>query len=146
MKIDAPINILLAEDDLDDRKLFEQALKEIPIATNLTTIIDGEKLMDYLFKPSTQLPDILFLDLSMPRKTGFECLTEIKEDDKLKAIPVIVLTTSFTRGIDFEANLRNTLCEIGAQDYLRKPYSFQELKQVIHQTLIKLIEKARVAG
>src|ERR1035437_7133970 len=137
----ASLNILLADDDTDDRFFFDKALKEIPIITHLTVVNDGEQLMNYQNKNSAHLPDILFLDLSMPRKTGFECLTEIKEDKKLKDIPVIVFTTSFGRGINFEESLINTLSKIGAQEYVRKPGDFEQLKQIIHKSLIVEIEK-----
>lgn len=133
--------ILLADDDIDDCFFFEKALKEIPIETHLTIFRDGEKLMNYLNENSDKLPDILFLDLSMPRKTGFECLSEIKENEKLKLIPVIVFTTSFTSGVDFEQNLINTLSDIGSEEYIRKPSDFEELKQVIHSALIKVVKK-----
>ena len=66
----APISILLADDDADDRFFFGKALKELPISTELTTVEDGEKLMSYLLKNSEKLPDVLFLDLNMPRKNG----------------------------------------------------------------------------
>jgi CheY-like chemotaxis protein len=131
-----PFNILLAEDDVDDRFFFDKALKEIPIATELITVNNGEQLMEYLLANSDKLPDVLFLDLSMPRKTGFECLAEIKENEKLKALSVIMFTTSFTRGFDLEDNLKTTLLKMGAQDYIRKPPGFEELKTVIHQALI----------
>ena len=136
-----PLNILLADDDMDDRIFFDNALKEIPIATTLKTVSNGEQLMEWLFEKVTDLPDVLFLDLSMPRKTGFECLAEIKENEKLKALPVIMFTTSFTRGIDFEDNLKKTLGRMGAMDYIRKPGDFEELKQVINRALTGLIEK-----
>ena len=140
----SPIKILLADDDTDDRFFFEKALKEIPISNTLRTVENGEELMDYLSKPETNLPDIIFLDISMPRKTGVECLIEIKNDEKLEHIPVIIFTTSFTRGLELEMKLSNTLFTMGAQDYLRKPSSFEELKQVLHQTLIKMTEKANL--
>ena len=136
-----PLNILLADDDMDDRFFFDNALKEIPIATTLKTVSNGEQLMEWLFEKVTDLPDVLFLDLSMPRKTGFECLAEIKENEKLKALPVIMFTTSFTRGIDFEDNLKKTLGRMGAMDYIRKPGDFEEFKQVINRALTGLIEK-----
>ena len=136
-----PLRILFADDDMDDRFFFDKALKEIPIVTTLKTVNNGEQLMDYLIENVTDLPDVLFLDLSMPRKTGFECLVEIKENEKLTALPVVMFTTSFTRGIDLEHNLINTLSRMGAQDYIRKPGDFAEFKSVIHQALIKLIEK-----
>ena len=139
-----PLNILLADDDIDDRFFFAKALDEIPGSNKLKTVNNGEQLMDYLTASSTQLPDILFLDLSMPRTTGFECLAEIKENIKLKDLPVVMFTTSFTRGIDFEDNLKNTLFRMGAQDYIRKPGNFEEFKKIIEQTLIRLTEKENI--
>ena len=136
-----PLNILLADDDTDDCLFFEKALKEINIESHLTMVHDGEELMDYLSKNSDRLPDMLFLDLSMPRKTGFECLSEIKENEKLNNLPVIVFTTSFARGIDFEQSLINTLSKIGAQEYIRKPGDFEQLKQILHKALSLLLEK-----
>ena len=138
---DTPLNILLADDDHDDRFFFANAIKGIPIASHLTTVNDGEELMKYLSANSGQLPDILFLDLSMPRKTGFECLSEIKESKVLKDIPVIVFTTSFGRGIDFEDRLIDILSTIGAQEYVRKPNDLKELEKIIHNAFIKAIEK-----
>ena len=134
-------HIILADDDLDDRFFFEKALKEIPIPNRLTTVRDGEDLMNYLHANTDQLPDVLFLDLSMPRKTGFECLTEIKEDEKLKDLPVIMLSTSFPRDNKYEQNIINMLYTIGAMDYIRKPGDYQKLKEVIHTALIKLTGK-----
>ena len=134
------INILLADDDKDDRLFFENALKEITIPTQLKTVNDGEELMDYLGKNLKHLPDILFLDLSMPRKTGYECLTEIKENVKLKDIHVVVFSTSYTRDKVYELNLANRLFEIGAQNYIRKPGDFKQLRNIIELSLTKLLE------
>ena len=138
----ATINILLADDDMDDRFFFDKALKEIPMASQLITVNNGEQLMEHLTTHTGPLPDILFLDLSMPRKTGFECLSEIKENEKLKGMTVIMLTTSFTRGLDLEDNLRKTLIRMGATDYIRKPVAFDELKQIIKQALTNLAVKS----
>ena len=139
-----PLTILLADDDMDDRHLFAEALKGIPIATQLSTVTNGEELMDYLLKKSMNLPDILFLDLSMPRKTGFECLYEIKEDENLKGLHVIMFTTSFIRGNELEQKLTNTLSDMGAEDYIRKPAGFEQLKQTLHEALIRAIERIRL--
>jgi CheY-like chemotaxis protein len=136
-----PFNILLADDDMDDRFFFAKALKEMTVFTNLVTVNNGEELMDYLFKNETQLPHVLFLDLSMPRKTGFECLAEIKENNNLKKLPVVMYTTSYTKSIDFEDKLKNTLNRMGAQSYIRKPGDFKVLKQVIHEALVKVIQE-----
>ena len=138
----APLNILLADDDVDDRTFFEKALSEMPVATNLKTVNNGEQLMDYLAEHSTDLPDVLFLDLSMPRKTGFECLSEIKESQIFKNLTVVMLTTSYTKGLDLEDNLKTTLVRMGAHDYIRKPIEFEELKTAVYQTITKLLEKS----
>lgn len=137
----SPLNILLADDDTDDRFFFNKAIKEIPLSTKLTTVHDGEELMSYLHKNLKNLPNILFLDLSMPRKTGFECLCEIKEDKKLKDIPVVMLSTSFPRSNNYEQGMIETLKGMGAQDYIRKPGDFALLKEAIHTILTKETEK-----
>lgn len=137
----APFNILLADDDIDDRFFFSKALKEIPLLTNLTVVHDGEELMNYLEKNTENLPDILFLDLSMPRKTGFECLYEIKDNEKLKDIPVVMFSTSFPSDNTYEQGMIETLKKIGAQDYIRKPGDFTLLKELIHNIITQEIEK-----
>lgn len=137
-----PLKILLAEDDRDDRFFFEKALKEINIGTQLATVNDGDELMDYLFKNIHQLPDIIFLDLSMPRKTGYECLAEMKENILLKEIPVVMFSTFYARDINYEKNITDMLGNIGAHDYIRKPGSFEQLKIVVENALNKVIEKA----
>jgi CheY-like chemotaxis protein len=134
------LNVLLADDDIDDCSFFDKALREIPIATHLTIVHDGEQLINYLSKNSEHLPDVLFLDLSMPRKTGFECLSEIKENKKLKDLPVVMFSTSFPQDMNYEENMINMLLKIGAHDYIRKSSDFAQLKQVIHNTLNKMVE------
>jgi CheY-like chemotaxis protein len=124
-----PLNILLADDDKDDRLFFKMALDALTISTQFETIADGEKLMAYLFKNAEQLPDVLFLDLNMPRKNGFECLTEIKLNKTLKLLPVIILSTSF------EQEVVNRLYQNGAQYFMRKPAEFSQLKKIIQQTV-----------
>jgi CheY-like chemotaxis protein len=127
----APLNILLADDDTDDRYFFEKALEELSIATKLKTVPDGEKLMDYLYKNPDNLPDVLFLDINMPRKNGSECLTEIKGSETLKRIPVVLCSTSL--GDDFA----NALYENGAHYYLHK-CDFADLKKCLYKTLVML--------
>ena len=140
-QVQVPLKILLADDDMDDRIFFDKALQEIPVDTTLHTVNNGEELMKYLTENEDRLPDVLFLDLSMPRKTGFECLAEIKENEKFKALTVIMFTTSFTRGIELEDNLKTTLSRMGAQEYIRKPGDFAEYRTVIQDALTRVKEK-----
>ena len=126
------LSILLADDDKDDRFFFSMALEALTVPTQLAIVMDGEKLMAYLDENSHQLPDVLFLDLNMPRKNGFECLSEIKHNKKLKQLPVIIYSTSF------EQDVVNLLYKNGAQYYIRKPAEFSQLKKLIQQTVALL--------
>lgn len=126
------LSILLADDDKDDRFFFSMALEALTVPTQFAIVMDGEKLMAYLDENSHQLPDVLFLDLNMPRKNGFECLSEIKINKKLKQLPVIIYSTSF------EQDVVNLLYKNGAQYYIRKPAEFSQLKKLIQQTVALL--------
>ena len=137
-----PLNILYAEDDLEDRKLFEKVLNEIPIPIHHKIVKNGAVLMNYLHTTQDPLPDLIFLDLSMPLKTGFECLAEIKDNDKLKDLKVVMLTASFTRGTELEDILKSTLTGMGALDYIRKTHNKEQFKGVIQQTLYNIFKKA----
>lgn len=123
--------ILLAEDDADDRMFFEDVLKEVSAETNLLVADDGVELMSVLDESVPPPPDLIFLDLNMPRKNGFECLREIRQTDKLKAIPVIIFSTSDS----LEAI--NTTYSLGANFYMRKPRTFDMLKKAIETVLAK---------
>jgi len=140
------LKILLADDDMDDCFFFEKALEELQLSTHLTIVRDGEQLMNYLSENSKNLPDVLFLDLNMPRKNGFECLCEIKEHESLKGIPVVMFSTSYPRDEIYEADMVNTLLKIGAHHFIRKPGDFAQLKQVIHQTLTMFAERKSMNG
>jgi len=121
--------ILLADDDKDDNILFQAILDELPLSTHLTIVFNGEQLMNLLNDTNEQLPDILFLDLNMPRKNGFTCLLEIKRSEKLKLLSVIIFSTSF------EPEVVSLLYKNGAQYYIRKPNSYTQLKKLIYQAL-----------
>lgn len=128
-----PLNILLADDDMDDRYFFKLALKDIPIPTQVETVNDGEKLMVYLMQNIAKLPDVLFLDLNMPRKDGWECLIEIKANDMLKQIPVVIYSTSLNEEVA-EVVYKN-----GAHYYIRKA-DLGEIKKVIQRVLTLMKE------
>ena len=123
------MNILLADDDTDDCMFFKEALNELYLPTDLTAVNDGEQLMQLLTNDTTELPHVIFLDLNMPRKNGFECLSEIKLNAKLNGIPVIIFSTSF------EHETINQLHKSGAMYYIRKPSQFSQFKSLIQQSL-----------
>ena len=133
MSRNAAITILLADDDPDDRLLASEALEESRLANELVTVEDGEELMDYLRyrgKYATRErrnPGLILLDLNMPRKDGREALAEIKADDELRRIPVVVLTTSKAE----EDILR--AYDLGVNSFITKPVTFAGLVQVMQQ-------------
>jgi DNA-binding NtrC family response regulator len=134
MNSTATLNILHADDDKDDCLFFKEALAELSIITSLITVNDGEQLMKHLMGVSENLPHVLFLDLNMPRKNGFECLVEIKKHALLKKLPVIIFSTSY------DEQKANALYESGAYCYICKPPDFNELKKAIHSALLLVKE------
>jgi CheY-like chemotaxis protein len=139
------LQILLADDDIDDRFFFAQALNELSLNTHLIAVHDGEQLMDYLSENPKNLPDVLFLDLSMPRKSGFECLAEIKEHAIFRDIPIVMFSTSYSRDSNYEQSMMQMLFNIGANDFIRKPSDFSLLKDILRQSLNKLIENKHIS-
>lgn len=123
------MNVALADDDMDDRLLFEEAISEIDVKTNLSLFNDGKALMEYLTLPETVLPEIVFLDLNMPIKNGMQCLKEIRENEKLKELCVAIYSTSSS-----EEDIENTFVN-GANVYISKPNSYSALKKVIDKTI-----------
>lgn len=122
-----PTNILLAEDDADDRDLFLEAVALVDPSIKVVTVDNGEKLMNRLRElPS---PDCIFLDLNMPKKNGKECLKEIKANEKTQLIPVIIYTTSLNKK-DIEETYSR-----GATHFMRKPNSFRELTLLIDRCI-----------
>jgi len=116
------LSILLADDDEGSRVIFMEAMAEIAPHVKVSIAVNGRKLMNTLLAPHGELPDIIFLDLNMPIKNGWECLQEIRNNDRLKDIPVIIYSTSANR-----EHIDQTY-EEGANFYLIKPDSFNELK------------------
>ena len=133
-----PLNILLADDDIDDCIFFNGALKKSLIATSLISVHDGKKLMELLINNISKLPDVLFLDLNMPRKNGFECLSEIKLSAELKHIPVIMFSTSNDQGVV------DRLYENGAQYFIRKPALISRFEKIIHHSLTLIAKRNRL--
>ena len=118
-------NLLLADDDNDDCTFFKEALEDLPISANLLTVHDGVQLMNFLSTKADTLPDVLFLDLNMPLKNGFECLSEIKSSREFENVPVIIFSTSLN------IEVVDLLYQKGAHYYIRKPGEYDKLKKVI---------------
>ncbi|WP_435414206.1 response regulator [Polaribacter aestuariivivens] len=117
--------IILADDDEDDRLFFEEAFDELKINTKVATFNDGVELMNYLNKENSLLPNILFLDLNMPKKSGKQCLQEIKKEARFKDIAIAIYSTSAS-----EEDIENTFV-MGANVYIKKPNDFKQLKKVL---------------
>ena len=128
-----PLQVLLADDDVDDRSFFARILKELSIPTQLTMIEDGARLMIHLSENYNRLPDILFIDLNMPRKNGVECLSEIKSNEKLKTLPIVIISTS----VNEEA--ADLIFNGGAHYYIRKT-EITDLKKNIDHVLTLLVK------
>ena len=121
--------IMLAEDDPDDSLFFEEALKEVDSKTQIKTANNGIELIKLLIEIYPRHPDVIFLDLNMPMKDGFECLAEIRASSNLNRIPIIILSTS--GNIDSIEKVY----KLGANYYIRKPGTFNELKNIINKIL-----------
>ena len=131
-KTGEPVDILMADDDADDRLMTGKALLEAKLENGLRFVEDGEELMDYLLhrrkytnKTEYPLPGLILLDLNMPRKDGREALKEIKAHPQLHRIPVIILTTSKA-----ETDILRSY-DLGVNSFITKPVSFQGLVEAM---------------
>jgi chemotaxis family two-component system response regulator Rcp1 len=124
-----PIEILLVEDSAADVRLTMEALKEAKVANRLSVVDDGVKAMEFLQRKGSYadapFPDLILLDLNLPRKDGREVLAEVKADANLRRIPIVVLTTSHAeedilRAYDLHANC-----------YITKPVDFEQFMTVV---------------
>jgi CheY-like chemotaxis protein len=124
-----PIEILLVEDSPGDARLTIEALKENNVWNNLHTVENGQDALAWLRREGkysdAPRPDIILLDLNMPKKDGRHTLAEIKEDEYLKHIPVVVLTTSREQEDILQVYSLNANC------YVTKPLDFEQFKRVV---------------
>jgi len=122
-------SIFLADDDADDCMLFEDALREVSNSTELVTANDGVELINLMETTVPPPPDVIFLDLNMPRKNGFECLEQIRKTKAWESIPVVIFSTTG------QEEMVRKVYQGGANFFIRKPGSFPKLKQAIKQVL-----------
>jgi len=120
--------ILLVDDDIDDRELFVEAFSFIDDPSIVSTLEASDKLLDYL-QSADVLPDYVFLDLNMPRKSGKECLKEIQQHESLRNIRVIIYSTSIN-----PRDVAETYQD-GAYCFIQKPNSFSDLKNILQKVL-----------
>lgn len=141
-EINRAINILLVEDNPGDIRLTQEAFKDGRIQNELNVVMDGEEAINYLKKQdkflSAKTPDIILLDLNLPKKDGREVLAEIKADPKLMLIPVIILTTSSAQSDIIHTYSNHANC------YIMKPVDFNQFINVVRTienfwlTIVKL--------
>lgn len=142
-----PVEILLVEDNLADVRLTQEALKEEKLHNNLSVANDGVEALAFLRKEGKYAhaarPDLILLDLNLPKKDGREVLKEIKSDEKLRAIPVVVLTVSKA-----EEDVLKTY-NLHANCYITKPIDLNQFSRVVKSindfwlTIVRLPSKGR---
>lgn len=122
-----PVPILIADDDLDDCQMIKEAFQESRLLNELHFVHNGEELMSYLQFKNTQdpVPGLILLDLNMPKKDGREALKEIKNNPRLRQIPIVVLTTS-----QAEEDILRTY-NLGVNSFITKPVAFSSLVQIM---------------
>lgn len=140
-----PVEILLVEDNLGDARLAAEALKENKVRNNLHHAVDGVEAMAFLQRrgdyATAPRPDLVLLDLNLPRKDGREVLAEIKEDPELRLVPIVVLTTS-----EAEMDLVKTY-DLHANAYIVKPIDldrFIEVVQAIENFWFSIVKLPRL--
>ena len=122
--------ILMADDDDDDTMLFVEATEQVSPKATVTIATDGQKLLSML--DTSPKPDIIFLDLNMPKKSGFECLTAIRSNPDLDNIPVAIYSTSQSRK-DIDA------CFIGGANHnIIKPYDFEDIISILKKLFVEM--------
>lgn len=116
---------MIVDDDADDREFFSDAVSELDLTTECIAAINGEDALKILRNGIKRLPDFIFLDLNMPKMDGKTCLTELKKDEKLKNIPVIIFSTSS------DQRDKDATHQLGATYFLTKPSDFIKLQKEI---------------
>lgn len=122
--------IIFTDDDSDDRFFFNEAFSEIKMNLDLLMFASGINMLEFLSRAKVILPQLIFLDLNMPGKNGIECLSELKQTEYLKDIPVVIYSTSDSqKDIDICLHLK-------AHMYIRKPSELPHIKSIIQKVLV----------
>lgn len=122
-------DIALVDDDSDDQFFFKEAYSEVQAPCHLKTFNNGKEFIEYLLKKEGMFPKVVFLDLNMPIMNGLSCLQFLRNEQRLKEIPVVMFSTS-----ESQEDIKNTF-ESGANFYLKKPDNFMSLKNQIKKVI-----------
>lgn len=123
------LTLYLADDDKDDRSLLIEAFQHITLNVTIVDFDNGVTLMANLLDKNKPLPHIIYLDLNMPLMNGMECIRDIKDEEALSKIPIIIYSNSL------DTTIQKVLYSQGASMYLIKPNSFQELQVLLGKSL-----------
>jgi CheY-like chemotaxis protein len=133
------MKVLIIDDDEDDRILLREALEEVGCRPECLEAHDGHEALKLLRHANYHKPEVIFLDLNMPRVNGIQCLRELKMDKLLKDIPVIIYTTSK------QESDREQTKKLGAEFFLSKPTSFKKLCRILSQLFeAKILSEAKI--
>ncbi|HZU25340.1 MAG TPA: response regulator [Bryobacteraceae bacterium] len=139
-----PIDLLLVEDNPGDVRLTEEALKEGRVRVNLNVVRDGADAVDFLYRRGkfrdAPRPDLILLDLNLPKKSGREVLTEVKADPDLRRIPIVVMTTSTADQDIVRAYSLNANC------YVAKPVELDQFFEAVRSIQEFWLHKALLPG
>lgn len=134
MKADS-LHILLADDNSDDRDIFGEVLNEMPVSVEFNSVPGGEELLNYLSVHEKELPDVVFLDLNMPKINGYECLKKIRNNEKLKDLPVVICTVSRDKK-DVDKTFKGD-----ANFFIEKSYKFSDFVTAVKRAVNLVAEK-----
>ncbi len=122
-----PKTILLVEDNADDEQLTLRAMRQSEVPNIILVARDGAEALEHVFGPGARLPDLILLDLKLPKVSGLEVLQRLRADERTRSLPVVVLTSS-----DEEKDIVESY-SLGANSYIRKPVDFDEFIDAVRQ-------------
>lgn len=122
-----PKTILLVEDNADDEQLTLRAMRQSEVPNIIRVARDGAEALDHIFSHGSHLPDLVLLDLKLPKVSGLEVLQKLRSDARTRSMPVVVLTSS-----DEEKDIVESY-NLGANSYIRKPVDFDEFIDAVRQ-------------
>ncbi len=133
--------VLVVDDDPDDQEMIKMAMEECKLPTRVIALTDGEELIDYLQDVSKAIPDMILLDINMPRMNGHEALKFIKEHEQYKTLPVVMLTTSKAQTDVIKSY------QLGCNSFISKPLLYPtlvDLMNMLREYWVETVEHAEI--